>query len=157
MDRSQQITCTSVNPLPADRAVSKASDARPTSGGSLTLRALIVAPILCLTLFAIAAQGVYFGTLHNLDKLTAETAKATAAAASPAERWQIARRTVDKAISDYPLLRRDRLQLSVTENGRDSTRYDVTLTYDTPQLGVWPLAGSASSVRYSTTVRVGGV
>lgn len=128
-------------------------------GGATLRKAMIALPLLALAICAILVPGLYFAVDHHVERLTAATARATAAAPTPDERQQVAVKTVDDSIKAYPLLRRDRLTVQVTTVPDDPDRYDVTLTYDAAHTGIWSLDRMlplpSSTIRHSSTMRHG--
>jgi Flp pilus assembly protein TadG len=140
------------------RPDAKQAKARVDSGATLR-KAMIALPLLALAICAIVVPGLYFAVDHHVERLTAVAARATAAALTPAERQQIALKTIDDSIKAYPLLQRDRLSVKVTTEPDDPDRYDVTLTYDAAPTGIWSLDRMlplpSSTIRHSSTMRHG--
>lgn len=120
------------------------------------LKIAVVAPVLMLVLGLILIHGYYHAIFHHVRQLTVETARATVAATTADERQIIALSTVDTTIDAYPLLRRERLTVNVTAAANDPSRYDVTLSYDASDEGIWSLGVlPVPSIQHSSTVRRG--
>ena len=128
--------------------------------GPSFLKIAIVASLLSFVVCAILAHGLYFTVIHHVQQLTVETARATVRGLTPAERLEIAQHTVDTAITTYPLLRRDRITVSLTSAADDPSIYHVTLLYDASYIGIWSLADfvplPSSQIRHSSTIHRGG-
>ena len=94
------------------------------------------------------------------QQLTVEAARATVFGRTPQDRQQIAVKSVDAAIDSYPLLRRDRVKVDVTDAPEDQGIYQVTIVYDAKDIGFWSLERFVpmppSTIRHSSTVRRGG-
>jgi hypothetical protein len=119
----------------------------------------VMVPLLLLILCAIFGNGAYYAFMHNVQQLTTETAQATVAGLTPAERQQIAANVVDTAIAGYPLLRRDHLKVNVADSRSDPAVYRVTLTYDASYTGIWTLQSivpmPSAVIEHSSTIRRG--
>jgi Flp pilus assembly protein TadG len=145
------------HPSPAPSTTTAAT--RAALGPSF-LKVAVVASLLSFVVGAILAHGLYFAVIHYVQQLTTETARATVRGLTPAERQEIAQQTVDTAITAYPLLRRDRVTVSVTHAANDPSIYHVTLRYDASHIGIWSLADyvplPSSQIQHSSTIRRGG-
>lgn len=132
---------------------------RDQRGGSM-LKIAIAVPLLAFVLSAIVIHGHYFAVDHHIHQLTVEAARATVAGATPGDRQQIAVKIVDDTIDSYPLLRRDRLKVNVTDTAGDPGMYQVTLIYDAKDVGFWSLERfvplPSSTIQHSSTIRRGG-
>lgn len=124
------------------------------------LKIAIVTSLLSFVVAGILAHGLYFTVIHSVQQLTVEAAHATVKGVTPAEREQMAEKTVDAAIAAYPLLRRDRVSVQVTGAVDNPALYNVTLTYDASHIGIWSLADfvplPSSQIQRSSTIRRGG-
>lgn len=128
--------------------------------GATAIEFAIVAPLLILVMAGILGHGFYFAVIHHVQQLTAEAARASVAGLTPAERRQIVTETVDKTISAYSLLKRERVMADVTPSATDPGLYEVTITYDASHLPIWSLEGvvplPSPTIRRSSSVRPGG-
>ncbi len=120
------------------------------------LKVVLVAPVLALVLGLILVHGYYHAVFHHVRQLTMETARATVAATTAGERQTIAVSTVDTTIDAYPLLRRERLTVNVIAAAGDPSRYQVMLSYDASDNGIWSLGVlPVPTIQHSSTVRRG--
>ena len=120
------------------------------------LRIALVASVLALVLGLILVHGYYHAIFHHVRQLTTETARATVAATTADERQTIALSAVDTTIEAYPLLRRERLTVSVIAATDDPSRYDVTVSYDASDDSIWSLGVlPVPTIRHSSTIRRG--
>ena len=120
----------------------------------------IVAPVLIVILVGIVVYGLYFATVHNVQQLVAEAARATIAGIDQTERRTLATQAINNTIGSYSLLKAERISVAVGTIPADSNYYQVTVTYDASHLGIWSLEGlvplPSSTIQRASTVRRGG-
>jgi Flp pilus assembly protein TadG len=155
---SQRRTAESRNRGTSGLGARATSVTRDQSGGTV-LKLAIAVPLLAFVLSAIVLHGHYFAVDHHVQQLTVEAARATVFGRTSQDRQQIAVKSVDAAIDSYPLLRRDRVRVDVTDAPEDQGIYQVTIVYDAKDIGFWSLDRFVpmppSTIRHSSTVRRG--
>jgi Flp pilus assembly protein TadG len=121
----------------------------------------IVAPVLIVILAGVVVYGLYFATVHNVQQIAAEAARASIAGMDQAERRTLATQAITNTIGSYSLLKPDRISVAVAAMAADSNYYEVTVTYDASHLGIWSLNGlvpmPSSTIQRASTVRRGGL
>jgi Flp pilus assembly protein TadG len=98
--------------------------------GSSAVEFALVFPCFLLMLFASVCYGVYIGTLHSVQQLAAEAARASVAGMSATERASIAQNFVSGHLAAYPLLTPDRTTISVTEGTAPDYSFQVSVSFD---------------------------
>ncbi len=97
--------------------------------GASAVEFALIAPFMLLLVAAILAYGSIFATSLSLQQVAAETARATIAGLSDAERQSLAEGKLADIAGNYPLL--DPEKVSFTFNAAVGSQLSrVTLTYD---------------------------
>ena len=143
--------------MPIGPRLAAASD----ESGAAALEFALVVPIFLLLACGIMAYGIYFGAAHSLQQLAADAARTSIAGLSPGERNQLVKSYLDSNSSGYVLIDRDALSYAVGDKPDDPDEYSVTLSYDASRLPIWnlylPLPLPSRTIRYSSTIRLGGL
>lgn len=97
--------------------------------GASAVEFALIAPFMLLLVAAILAYGSLFATSLSLQQIAAETARATIAGLSDAERKSLAQSKLADIASNYPMLDPAKVTFTFNETaGSELSR--VTLTYD---------------------------
>lgn len=127
------------------------------SSGSAAIEFAAVMPVFLVLTAGIIAFGIYLGTVHSVQQLTADVARATVAGLSTKERQSLAQSFVEERSQSYPLLRPDKLRMSTSESGN---QFNVTMQYDASDLPIWVLKGlvpmPSPSIKRTAAVVHGG-
>lgn len=127
------------------------------SSGSAAIEFAAVMPVFLVLTAGIIAFGIYLGTVHSVQQLAADVARATVPGLSTKERQSLAQRFVDTRSQSYPLLRPDKLHLITSETGN---QFNVTMQYDASDLPIWVFKGlvpmPSPSIKRSSAVVHGG-
>ena len=124
--------------------------------GTSAVEFALVSPILLMLVFGIIVYGLYFGAVHALQQITAEAARSSVAGVSNNERNLLARQSVDRALSDSMLFRKEDVSVAVGDDPVDPDIYMVTLTFDSRAMGFGSVSGlvPVPSVILTRTMRV---
>jgi len=106
--------------------------------GTAAIEFVIVLPVFVLLTAGILGFGVYFGTAHSVQQLSADAARASVAGLTAEERLSLAKQHVASSADNYPLLRADRLIVTGSDT---SGRFALTVGYDASHTGIWELEG----------------
>ncbi len=97
--------------------------------GSTAVEFAIVAPVFLLLLCGLVVYGLYFSTLHAVQQLAAEAARASVAGLSETERRSIATRYVQDNAPGYALIAPAKVTVNAATTA-DSDVFEVAVTYD---------------------------
>jgi Flp pilus assembly protein TadG len=129
--------------------------------GAAAIEFAILAPIFLMLAGGIMAYGIYFGAAHSLQQLAADAARTSIAGLSAGERDQLVEAYLDRNAPGYVLIDRDALSYSIGGKAADPNEYSVTLSYDASRLPIWnlypPLPLPSRTIRYSSSIRLGGI
>tara|TARA_Y100001947_G_C10229235_1_gene256792 strand:- start:6 stop:443 length:438 start_codon:yes stop_codon:yes gene_type:complete len=130
------------------------------SGGSSAVEFAIVAPVLLFLLFGIIAYGVFFGAVHSVQQLAANSARAAVGGLDLVERQSLVDQHVAATVSEGGLLSLEALNVSVEALGEDSTYLRVVVDFDASHLPVWNLYNGLplpeKNIRREAVIRAGG-
>lgn len=98
--------------------------------GATAVEFAFIAPILILFLFGIIAFSTVFATMHALQQLTSEAARASVAGLDDTERAKIVSDFVSRNVNSYVFIDPLKLKVAATTLAGQATNYEVTLTYD---------------------------
>lgn len=105
--------------------------------GASAVEFAIVLPVFLLIVIGILCYGFYYATVHSVQNLTAEAARASVAGLTPQERISIARSFVDTALPQYRLIDPAKLAVDPAPNALNPDMFDVRLRYDSSSLPIW--------------------
>ncbi len=107
------------------------------------------------------AYGVYFGTMHSVQQISADAARAAVAGLNPIERQQLATGFIQRHAGGYLFIDVDNITVDVGDDPADQTQFDVTVSYDASDLPIWLLHGRLTmpdkTIVRSSTIRIGGI
>lgn len=101
----------------------------------------IVAPVFFLMVFGLLTYAIYFGMVHSVQQLAADSARASVAGITSTERATLAQTNVQNEIANYPLLDPNRLTVSAAPSPSDPNLFQVQLSYDASQNTIFALEG----------------
>lgn len=150
----------------ADPSTEAASHERPaaalirSASGASAVEFAIVAPLFFMSLIGILVYGLYFGTVHSVQQIAADAARASIAGLNDAERVKLATDHVQLSTANYLLLNSAKMQVDATPDGADSNLFVVTVTYDASDLPIYGLDKLVPvpqpTIRRSAVIRRGG-
>lgn len=130
--------------------------------GVAAIEFAIVAPVMLLILIGTIVYGLYFGTVHAVQQLAADSARASVAGLTDSERTQLASRHALLGAGNFFLLERSRLKVDAapdSDDGSGST-FVVTLTYDASNLPIYAFGNLVAlpppMISRSASIRRGG-
>lgn len=97
--------------------------------GSNAVEFALVAPVLLVILLSSTLLGLYIGTAHSAGQLAADAGRYAMVGRDTDEREALVEAWVARTVDKYPLLRRDRLAMTVSESGElmvVSVEYDMS-------------------------------
>lgn len=109
--------------------------------GAGALEFAIVAPLFLLIVLGLLVYGIYLGSVHSVEQLAADAARASVAGISDAERVQIATQHVTINAGDYPLLDASKVTVSAGPSSADPSQFRVSVRFDASNLPIWGLSG----------------
>lgn len=128
--------------------------------GTSAVEFAIVAPVLLFLLFGIVAYGIFFGAVHSVQQLAANSARAAIAGLDLDERRSLVEAHVAATVSGGGLLARDALAVEVAPIEGNETFLKVTVTFDASHLPVWSLYEGLplpeTTIRREAIIRNGG-
>lgn len=101
----------------------------------------IVAPVFFLMIFGMLTYAIYFGAVHSVQQLAADSARASVAGISPSERSTLAQTSVRNEIGNYPLLDPARLTVNASPAPSDPNLFQIQLSYDASRNAIFALDG----------------
>ena len=133
---------------------------RDDGRGASAVEFALIMPVFLLILVGTLCYGLYFGAAHSVQQLAAEAARATVPGLTPEERSALAQDSVTSALPRYALLNADRVAVSVGTNPGDPDLFDVRVTYDASDMGIWAFEGllplPPKTIARDSVVRRGG-
>lgn len=148
--------------LPANDVNSLLHRVYASRSGVAAIEFAIVAPVLLLILIGIIVYGLYFGTVHAVQQLAADSARASVAGLTDSERVQLASRHALLGAGNFFLLDRSRLKVEANADADDvsGSTFVVTLTYDASNLPIYTfgklVALPPPMISRSASIRRGG-
>lgn len=128
--------------------------------GSAAVEFAIVAPIFILVLLTMIAYGIYLMAAQAVQQVAADAARTAIAGITTSERETLARDYIDHSALDYLFLDKDRVNVSIGSDPKNSNQFTVTIEYDATDLPIWSLYTFAlpeKTIRRFSTIRIGGV
>lgn len=130
------------------------------ASGVSAIEFAIVFPVFVLVVLGLLVYAVYFGTVHSVQQLAAEAARASVAGLSAEERAKLADEHVRRAAASYPLIAPQSLSVHAGTSPNDPNLFLVDLSYDASDLVIFVLRGIVpmppTQIRRQAVVRRGG-
>ena len=130
------------------------------ASGVSAIEFAIVFPIFLIAVLGLLVYAIYFGTVHSVQQLAAEAARASVAGISASERADLAREHVQRAAASYPLIVPGSLTVDAQMLPNDTNLFQIDLTYDASDLVIFALRGIVpmppTQIRRQAVVRRGG-
>ena len=134
-------------------------DLRDRSGVA-AIEFAIVGPLFFMVLLGVLIFAIYFGTVHSVQQLAAEAARATVQGLTDTERAQLAQTQVSSAVGSYPLIDPNYLTVSAAASPSDANLFNVSISYDASRSIVFAFEGlipmPPRTIARSAVVRRGG-
>lgn len=120
----------------------------------------IVGPLFFIVLLGVLIFAIYFGTVHSVQQIAAEAARATVQGITAAERTELAQNHVKATVGSYPLLDPNYLTVQANTAAGDPNLFNVSITYDASRSIVFAFEGlipmPPKTISRSAVVRRGG-
>ncbi|HMN51149.1 MAG TPA: pilus assembly protein [Xanthobacteraceae bacterium] len=120
----------------------------------------IVGPLFFIVLLGILIFAIYFGTVHSVQQIAAEAARATVQGITAAERAELAQNHVKAIVGSYPLLDPQYLSVEANTSASDPNLFNVSIVYDASRSIVFAFEGlipmPPKTISRSAVVRRGG-
>lgn len=128
--------------------------------GVAAIEFAIVGPLFFLVLLGCIVFGMYLGTVHSVQQLAAEAARASIQGLTDSERKTLAENQVDAIVGGYPLIDRKYLTVSAATSPADANLFNVSIHYDASRSIVFAFEGliplPSKTIARSAIVRRGG-
>ncbi|GEM_PF-116345 len=128
--------------------------------GVAAIEFAIVGPLFFMVLLGVLIFAMYFGTVHSVQQLAAEAARATVQGLSEAERTELAKTQVASIVGSYPLIDPNYLTVSAAASPNDANLFNVSISYDASRSIVFAFEGlipmPPKTIARSAVVRRGG-
>lgn len=128
--------------------------------GVAAIEFAIVAPVMLFLMFGMIAYGVFFGAVHSVQQLAANSARAAMGGFDLAEREVLVREHVAAVVASDNLLHEPYLGVVVEPVEGQADFLRVTVTYDASELPIWNLYGGLplpeKTITRSSVIRTGG-
>jgi Flp pilus assembly pilin Flp len=125
----QRLECRSCSNLPSKPSLRLVTRFQRDEAGSNAVEFAIVAPILLMILLSSTLLGLYIGAAHSTGQLAADAGRYAMVGRDRQEREIMAEAWLARTAGEYPLLRSDRLAMTVRESGElmvVSIEYDMS-------------------------------
>lgn len=109
--------------------------------GASALEFAIVLPVFLLIVLGILTYDIYLGSVHSVEQLAADAARASVAGLSDSERAQIATQHVTTNANGYPLLNASKVEVEAGASPLDASQFRVLVRFDASDLPIWIMAG----------------
>ncbi len=109
--------------------------------GASALEFAIVLPVFLLIALGILTYGIYLGSVHSVEQLAADAARASVAGLSDSERVQIATQHVTTNANGYPLLKASKIAVEAGASPLDASQFRVMVRFDASDLPIWVMSG----------------
>jgi Flp pilus assembly protein TadG len=109
--------------------------------GASALEFAIVLPVFLLIVLGILTYGIYLGSVHSVEQLAADAARASVAGLSDSERTQIATQHVTTNANGYPLLNASKIAVEAGASPLDASQFRVMVRFDASDLPIWIMSG----------------
>lgn len=128
--------------------------------GVAALEFAIVAPVMMFLLFGIVAYGVFFGAVHSVQQLAANSARAAMGGFDLEEREMLVRQHVSAVLGSDSFLKEPYLDVRVEDVAEQPDFIRVTVTYDASELPIWNIYDGLplpeKVISRSSVIRTGG-
>jgi Flp pilus assembly protein TadG len=128
--------------------------------GVAAIEFAIVGPLFFMVLLGVLIFAIYFGTVHSVQQLAAEAARATVQGLSETERAELAQNQVKSIVGSYPLIDPNYLTVSAATSPGDANLFSVSISYDASRSIVFAFEGlipmPPKTIARSAVVRRGG-
>lgn len=128
--------------------------------GVAAIEFAIVGPLFFLVLLGILIFAMYFGTVHSVQQLAAEAARASIQGLTESERATLAQNQVNAIVGSYPLIDRNYLTVSAATSTSDANLFNVSVRYDASRSVIFAFEGliplPSKTIARSAVVRRGG-
>jgi Flp pilus assembly protein TadG len=108
--------------------------------GAGAIEFAIVAPLFLLIVLGLLVYGIYLGSVHSVEQLAADAARASVAGLSDSERIQIATQHISTNAPDYPLIDASKISIAAGPSAADPTQFRVSVRFDASNLPIWGLS-----------------
>ena len=102
---------------------------------------LVLLPVFLLIVLGILTYGIYLGSVHSVEQLAADAARASVAGLSDSERVQIATQHVTTNAGGYPLLNASKIAVEAGASPLDASQFRVMVRFDASDLPIWIMSG----------------
>jgi Flp pilus assembly protein TadG len=128
--------------------------------GVAAIEFAIVGPLFFLVLLGVLIFAIYFGTVHSVQQIAAEAARASVQGLTEEERAALAQNQVNAIVGSYPLIDRNYLTVSAAAVPGDANLFNVRISYDASRSIVFAFEGlipmPSKTIARSAVVRRGG-
>jgi len=128
--------------------------------GLAAIEFAIVGPLFFIVLLGVLIFAIYFGTVHSVQQIAAEAARATVQGLTEAERAALAKNQVTSIVGSYPLIDPNYLTVSAATSPGDANLFNVSISYDASRSIVFAFEGlipmPPKTIARSAVVRRGG-
>ncbi|MBX3535166.1 MAG: pilus assembly protein [Xanthobacteraceae bacterium] len=128
--------------------------------GVAAIEFAIVGPLFFMVLLGVLIFTIYFGTVHSVQQIAAEAARATVQGLSETERAELAQNQVRNIVSGYPLIDPNYLTVTAATSPNDANLFNVSISYDASRSIVFAFEGlipmPPKTIARSAVVRRGG-
>jgi Flp pilus assembly protein TadG len=128
--------------------------------GVAAIEFAIVGPLFFMVLLGVLIFAIYFGTVHSVQQLAAEAARATVQGLTDSERAALAQTQVNSSVGSYPLIDPNYLSVSAATSPNDANLFNVSISYDASRSIVFAFEGlipmPPKTIARSAVVRRGG-
>lgn len=128
--------------------------------GVAAIEFAIVGPLFFMVLLGTLIFAMYFGTVHSVQQLAAEAARASIQGLTEAERAALAQSQVSSIVGSYPLIDPNYLTVSAATSPDDANLFNVSVRYDASRSIVFAFEGlipmPPKTIARSAVVRRGG-
>ncbi len=128
--------------------------------GAAAVEFAIVGPLFFMVLIGIMLFGIYFGTVHSIQQIAAEAARASVQGLTEAERAALAQNQVKSIVGSYPLIDPQYLTVSAAPSPIDTNLFNVSISYDASRSVIFAFEGliplPSKTISRNAVVRRGG-
>lgn len=128
--------------------------------GVAAIEFAIVGPLFFLVLLGVLIFAIYFGTVHSVQQIAAEAARASVQGLSETERAELAKSQVASIVGSYPLIDPNYLTVSAAVSPGDANLFNVSIQYDASRSIVFAFEGlipmPPKTIARNAVVRRGG-
>lgn len=125
--------------------------------GAAVIEFAILTPVFLLMMAGMLAYGIYFGTAHAVQQLSADAVRVAVAGLTPNESAVLVEDYIKRNAAAYMFVDETRLTRRVYAVPGDPTQIRLELRYDATSLPIWnlypPLPLPSTSIVKNTTIR----